>query len=439
MSKPSLFEVKPYLQPFPYGKEGENSRAARIAKEVLGTEIDPKQPYGEIWIGSTHKNGPSEVMQTGQKLRDLVASDPEYYLGKKLLSNQDMQDMYKNDLPFLFKILSFDKALPLQAHPDPNLGSKLKKQEEKQQGKNEDFVDENGKPEVSVALTDFTGFIGFRPPADIAAFIEKNPQLAELFSKDQVDQVKKAASGNDNKASVQAIKDLFAVLIKLSEDKAKELILKINDKVDKQGAAAVFGDNKDADALAKVWNRNMEVYGKGDVGILVTSFLMNLMQLPPGEGCWILADDIHAYVDGDVIECMANSDNMVCHGLGETEQGGKQTFVDMLSYRHLPASKLTLKYEDGWQGKNGNTRLYRVPITEFDILRISLSPSSKSEKITLPGPHTFVVTEGTVKATVDGETITLKKGHSAFVRPNVELELELVEGEKGEVYGSFFQ
>ena len=54
-------------------------------------------------------------MKTGQKLGDLVASDPEYYLGKKLLSNQDMQDMYKDDLPFLFKILSFDKALPLQA------------------------------------------------------------------------------------------------------------------------------------------------------------------------------------------------------------------------------------------------------------------------------------------------------------------------------------
>ena len=32
----------------PTGKEGEQSRAARIAKDVLGTEIDPKQPYGEV-------------------------------------------------------------------------------------------------------------------------------------------------------------------------------------------------------------------------------------------------------------------------------------------------------------------------------------------------------------------------------------------------------
>ena len=156
-------------------------------------------------------------------------------------------------------------------------------------------------------MTDFTGFIGFRPPSDIAAFIEKNPELAELFSQEQIDQVKKAASNGDDKASVQAIKDLFSVLLKLPEDKAKELILKINDKVDKQGAATVFGGNKEADALAKVWKKNMKVYGEGDVGILVTSFLMNLMQLPPGEGCWILADDIHAYVDG---VCALYDENM---------------------------------------------------------------------------------------------------------------------------------
>jgi mannose-6-phosphate isomerase len=93
----------------------------------------PAQP--QIWIGSTHPNGD---ISSGKKLRDLVASDPEHYLGKKLLDNEEMQKMYKNDLPFLFKILSFDKALPLQAHPDPSLGSKLKKQEASQKGENED-------------------------------------------------------------------------------------------------------------------------------------------------------------------------------------------------------------------------------------------------------------------------------------------------------------
>jgi mannose-6-phosphate isomerase len=162
-------------------------------------------------------------------------------------------------------------------------------------------VDKNGKPEVSVALTDFTGFIGFRPPSHIASFIEKNSELAALFNDSQIEALKKAASEADEKPSkvvTEAIKSIFDVLIKLSEEKAKTLIQALDKKIETQGAKAVFGDNANADALVSVWKRNMKTYGEGDVGILVTSFLMNLMQLPPGEGCWILADDIHAYVDG---------------------------------------------------------------------------------------------------------------------------------------------
>lgn len=61
-----------------------------------------------------------------------------------------MQSMYKNDLPFLFKILSFDKALPLQAHPDPKLGEKLRKIEIKQQGMNSDCA--QSPPRIALFL-----------------------------------------------------------------------------------------------------------------------------------------------------------------------------------------------------------------------------------------------------------------------------------------------
>lgn len=114
--------------------------AARISQAANGSTIKDGQPYGEIWLGSTHKNGPCSVknpkLNYGLGLRNLIATDPEFYLGQGLLGNKEMQAMYENDLPFLFKILSFDKALPLQAHPDPSLGEKLRKQEGKEQGVN---------------------------------------------------------------------------------------------------------------------------------------------------------------------------------------------------------------------------------------------------------------------------------------------------------------
>jgi len=125
---------------------------------------------------------------------------------------------------------------------------------------------------------------------------------------------------------------------------------------------------------------------------------------------------------------------------GDTEQGGLKTFVDMLSYRHLPANKLQLDIIKKWDvGRQGNTNLYKVPIEEFDILLVELSQSSSKETLTLPGPHTFVVTEGTIRATVGKESILLPKGHTAFVAANVQLELSLEDGEKGEVWGSFYQ
>lgn len=131
---------------------------------------------------------------------------------------------------------------------------------------------------------------------------------------------------------------------------------------------------------------------------------------------------------------------MLIFSLLSQEQGGRKTFVDMLSYRHLPANDLKLTYEDAWSGGvHGRTRLYKVPITEFDILWTKLDSSNRTEKLTLPGPHTFVVTEGNVKAKVGNEEIVLKKYHTAFVRAEAELEIELLDSDHAEIWGSFYQ
>jgi len=111
----------------------------------------------------------------------------------------------------------------------------------------------------------------------------------------------------------------------------------------------------------------------------------------------------------------------------------------MLSYRHLPAKQLELQYIDGWdKGMYGHTRLYKVPIEEFDLIKVGLK-QGEMESLALPGPHTFVVTKGTIKAKVGDEELVLKQSHIAFVQANAALELELVDGQEGEIWGSFFQ
>lgn len=50
-----------------------------------------------------------------------------------------------------------------------------------------------------------------------------------------------------------------------------------------------------------------------DIGLFVTFFL-NFVEMQEGEAMFLQADDIHAYVSGDIIECMAASDNVVRAG-----------------------------------------------------------------------------------------------------------------------------
>jgi len=133
MSNPSVVQLKPFLQPFPYGREGMESWAAQfaLATPSLKADVDKdggiksSQPYGELWCGGTHKNGPCYVEGRDETLKGLIQRDAGFYLGKKLLNDEQMASQYPSDLPFLFKILSFDKPLPLQCHPDKGLGKRV--------------------------------------------------------------------------------------------------------------------------------------------------------------------------------------------------------------------------------------------------------------------------------------------------------------------------
>ena len=49
------------------------------------------------------------------------------------------------------------------------------------------FLDENHKPEMAVALTDFTALAGFRDPSQILAFAEKIEEFAEILGEETVE------------------------------------------------------------------------------------------------------------------------------------------------------------------------------------------------------------------------------------------------------------
>jgi mannose-6-phosphate isomerase len=68
----------------------------------------------------------------------------------------------------------------------------------------------------------------------------------------------------------------------------------------------------------------------GDPGAM-SPFFLNYLLIAPGESFFMAANEPHAYVAGEIIECMACSDNVVRAGLTPKFKD-VDNLVDMLSY-----------------------------------------------------------------------------------------------------------
>ena len=71
----------------------------------------------QLWMG-THPSLPSKDLETKRSLLDLVQDN-------HALMTSKIGERYGGKLPFLFKVLSINKALSIQAHPNKRLAEKL--------------------------------------------------------------------------------------------------------------------------------------------------------------------------------------------------------------------------------------------------------------------------------------------------------------------------
>ena len=85
----------------------------------------------------------------------------------------------------------------------------------------------------------------------------------------------------------------------------------------------------------------LETQYPSDVGVLA-SFLFNYVKLNPGEALYLGANELHAYLKGECIECMATSDNVVRAGLTPKERD-VQILCSMLTYKQVKMSSKHLE------------------------------------------------------------------------------------------------
>ncbi|KAJ8866550.1 hypothetical protein PR048_032409 [Dryococelus australis] len=149
------------VQKYSWGKLGSASLVAQLGQASNPQfEVCEESPYAELWMG-THPNGPSVNKATGEALFDWLQQNPSS-LGTRV------REVFGENLPFLFKVLSVRQALSVQAHPSKSHAEELHRL------RPDLYKDPNHKPELAVALTPFQAMCDFRPAEEIRGFLQSN-------------------------------------------------------------------------------------------------------------------------------------------------------------------------------------------------------------------------------------------------------------------------
>jgi len=277
---------------YEWGKIGSKSSAARFAAATASDfTVQEDKPYAELWMG-THPSNPSKDVATGRTLLDLVQDN-------QALMSSAISKRYEHKLPFLFKVLSINKALSIQAHPNKKLAEQLHAKDPKH------YPDDNHKPEMTIAITPFDGLCGFRPLNEIAHFLQTVPTFRQLVGEDAASKFEKTVSGQEattdssktqeNKKALQAA---FTSLMKSTPDDIAAAASQLIKQAQEEGAkfAGEGGPSNDGQELADLMVRLNGEF-PDDIGLFV-SFFLNYVKLEVGEAMFLKADDIHAYLSG---------------------------------------------------------------------------------------------------------------------------------------------
>ncbi|KAJ5234195.1 uncharacterized protein N7469_003363 [Penicillium citrinum] len=386
----SVLQLKCECKNDPWGKKGSESLAGRLWSQIPGSgPLDDSESYSEMWMG-TYPSVPSRLLSTDELLSDHLKRNPDL-LGKASIQR------YSTHLPFLPKVLSFAKALPLQMHPDKKLAEQLHAQDPIK------FGDANHKPEIAVALTRFELFVGFKPTSDLAEIFALQPLQSILPKSDKID--------------APFLRQACRALLMLSPEEVSDTISQIM-----KLPQSDFGKHAYIPGLL---DRLSKQYSETDNGCLVAVLCMNFMTLEPGEAVCVPADSIHAWLSGDILECMARSDNVLNTGFcPRAERDNIDLFTQALTFQPQSTEAAILPAHPSLLGLNKRTVKYAPPFSEFNVLGVSLSGSQTETHAELQSPSILVVTQGSGKMKVHGENISydLKEGSVFFAGQKAKLQ-----------------
>ena len=335
--------------------------------ELLGRAPDGR-PQAELWLGAHHR-APARVAHEGE-LDALVRAQPEALLGARVAQRFDGQ------LPFLFKVLAAAKPLSIQAHPDLEQAREGYAREQAAgiplDAPHRNYRDANHKPELIVALTPFHALKGFRAPEEILERTE--PARAAL------EQARAALRSAGLRGFLDALLSLQG----------------------EQRAAAIR-----ASAGVDPWVGRLAEHYPDDSGALAPLFL-NRVELQPGEGLYLDARELHAYLEGTGLELMASSDNVLRGGC-TPKHVDREELTRVLRFEPSPVQRLhAVKREEG-------LGVWETPAAEFELSLITPGAQGAWRAPRERSADLLLCTRGTAQVEADGVRVELPRGRAALL------------------------
>ena len=364
--------------------------------EFTGRPVPAAHPEAELWLGANPgdpawlENPDGEV-----SLLQALAADPEGQLGSVTRAR------FGDVLPFLVKVLAADEPLSLQAHPSAEQAAEGYLREERLgipvTSPVRNYRDGSHKPELLVALQQFEALAGFRPAA----------RTIELLRALAVSDLDPYIDLLNDQSDADGLRALFTTWITAPQPDIDVLVSAVLD-----GAIHyVSCGAKEFAAEAKTVLELGERY-PGDAGVLA-ALLLNRITLDPGEGIFLSAGNLHAYLRGVGLEVMANSDNVLRGGLTPKHVDVPE-LLRVLNFTPTPESQLRAPTH-----RDGLGLIYDTPADEFAASMLTLGDDQLGHEVDAPsrhdGPQILLCTEGSTTVSGKSGAVQLTRGAAAWV------------------------
>lgn len=348
---------------------------------LLNEENASHIPFAEYWLG-THPLGMGMVQSGDEEPQPLSQVVPS--------------------LSFLLKAQDVRKMLSIQVHPSKE-SAEIEFDRENAAGiplnaPHRNYKDDNHKPEMLVAQSDFWLLHGFKPPEELIYTLLNVVELRPLLEKYN--------SGG--------YEGLYRYVMEMPQEEVNRLLdplvqnlgviyeIEQPDKTDEDYWAA---------KAAAEFTRDRNI----DRGIF-SIYLLNIVHLKKGEGLFQSAGLPHAYLEGQCVEVMANSDNVL--------RGG-------LTIKHIDITELMkhVRFEATYpailsgEPTTDVDLYYPAPVTDFRLSAFDLEAGQEAA-FHVDNPQVLLLTEGNAVIMQDGRSVELKPGSpSALLLPGQPVSL----------------